>query len=177
MYAQGRGVTQDYKEAVKWFRLAAAQGNAGAIANLKLPEMVAAAQNSTPDRRSTSIKTGTQQEEQVSSKTNRKTEQPRHTTTRTETPERATVNAAPMDDAIAAHQRGDYAQAIKIWRSLAAQGNADAQTVLGGGLLRHREMQERNTASVICMTKVGGLLRITKKHRSGSGLLQIRGMH
>ena len=36
MYAKGQGVLQDYAEAVKWYRLAAAQGNAMAQANLGL---------------------------------------------------------------------------------------------------------------------------------------------
>jgi len=36
MYINGQGVTQDYKEAVKWYRLAAEQGNAIAQANLGL---------------------------------------------------------------------------------------------------------------------------------------------
>ena len=91
--------------------LAAAQGKPSAIENLKSPEMVSAArqsndskyssnsnwqpvddpqsQESQQPRRSTSIKTGTQQEEQVSIKTNQKIDQPRRTATRTETPERA----------------------------------------------------------------------------------------
>jgi TPR repeat protein len=86
LYAEGKGVTQSYQEALKWYRLAAAQGQPNAIAILKRPEMIAAA---LPDRLSTSIKTGTQQEEQVSIKTNRETEQPRRTATRTETPEKA----------------------------------------------------------------------------------------
>ena len=34
MYAKGDGVPQDYKEAVKWFRLSAEQGNAKAQSNL-----------------------------------------------------------------------------------------------------------------------------------------------
>lgn len=34
MYANGQGVTQDYKEAAKWFRLGAEQGNADAQYNL-----------------------------------------------------------------------------------------------------------------------------------------------
>ena len=88
MYYNGQGVAKNHQEALKWFRHAADQGNAAAIENLKLPNMIAAARNSTPDRRSTSIKTGTQQEEQVSIKTTRKTDQPRRTATRTETPER-----------------------------------------------------------------------------------------
>ena len=34
MYARGKGVTQDYKEAVKWYRLAAEQGYANGQYNL-----------------------------------------------------------------------------------------------------------------------------------------------
>jgi hypothetical protein len=34
MYINGHGVTQDYKEAVKWFRKAAEQGNAAAQASM-----------------------------------------------------------------------------------------------------------------------------------------------
>ena len=34
MYGDGKGVTQDYKEAAKWFRLSAEQGNADAQSNL-----------------------------------------------------------------------------------------------------------------------------------------------
>lgn len=34
MYAEGRGVTQNYVEAAKWYRLAAAQGDAQAQNNL-----------------------------------------------------------------------------------------------------------------------------------------------
>ena len=43
----------------------------------------------------------------------------------------ATANAAPIDDANAAYRRGDYAQALKIFRPLAAQGNAEAQNTIG----------------------------------------------
>ena len=43
----------------------------------------------------------------------------------------ATANAAPMDDAKAAYERGDYAQALKILKPLAAQGHASAQFNLG----------------------------------------------
>jgi TPR repeat protein len=43
----------------------------------------------------------------------------------------ATANAAPFDDAVAARNRGDYAQALKIFRPLAAQGDASAQLNLG----------------------------------------------
>ena len=43
----------------------------------------------------------------------------------------ATANAAPMDDINAAYDRGDYAQANKLARSLAVQGNAQGQYTLG----------------------------------------------
>ena len=43
----------------------------------------------------------------------------------------ATANATPMDDAFVAHGRGDYAEALKIFRPLAEQGNAKAQSNLG----------------------------------------------
>jgi TPR repeat protein len=34
MYRNGHGVTQDYKTAIKWYRLSAEQGNASAQLNL-----------------------------------------------------------------------------------------------------------------------------------------------
>ena len=43
MYEGGQRVLQDYKEALKWYRLAAAQSHEGAIENLKSPNIVAAA--------------------------------------------------------------------------------------------------------------------------------------
>ena len=43
----------------------------------------------------------------------------------------ATANADPLDDADAAYKRGDYAQALKIWRPLAAEGNSFSQIALG----------------------------------------------
>jgi TPR repeat protein len=42
-----------------------------------------------------------------------------------------TVWAGPLDDATAANKHGDYATALKAFQSLAAQGNAEAQTNLG----------------------------------------------
>ncbi|MBI0418763.1 MAG: sel1 repeat family protein [Nitrosospira sp.] len=43
----------------------------------------------------------------------------------------ATANAAPLDDAVTAYERGDYAEALKILRPLAIQGGASAQLNLG----------------------------------------------
>ncbi|MDO8437127.1 MAG: tetratricopeptide repeat protein [Nitrosomonadaceae bacterium] len=42
-----------------------------------------------------------------------------------------TAIAAPIDDAAKAYSKGDYVQAFKLFRPLAAQGNANAQMLLG----------------------------------------------
>jgi len=44
----------------------------------------------------------------------------------------APVAAGPFEDGIAAHNRGDYATALRLWRPLADQGHASAQFLLGG---------------------------------------------
>src|ERR1017187_3218547 len=41
------------------------------------------------------------------------------------------VFAGPLEDGQAAYNRGDYATALKLFRPLAEQGNADAQNNLG----------------------------------------------
>ena len=41
------------------------------------------------------------------------------------------ANAGPFEDALAAHGRGDYATALRLWQPLADQGNVDAQYKLG----------------------------------------------
>ncbi len=43
----------------------------------------------------------------------------------------ATVNAAPMDDAKAAYNKGDYKEAVRWYRLSADQGNAEAQERIG----------------------------------------------
>ena len=43
----------------------------------------------------------------------------------------APVAAGPYEDGVAAHGRGDYATALKLWRPLADQGHASAQYNLG----------------------------------------------
>ncbi len=42
-----------------------------------------------------------------------------------------TAVAGPDEDAVSAHKRGDYATALREFRELAAQGDADAQFNLG----------------------------------------------
>ena len=52
--------------------------------------------------------------------------------------------AGPLEDGMDAHKSGDYATALRLWRPLAEQGNADAQFALGfmlergQGVLRDR---------------------------------------
>ena len=41
------------------------------------------------------------------------------------------ANAGPFEDAVAAHGRGDYATALRLWRPLADQGKPSAQHNLG----------------------------------------------
>lgn len=39
--------------------------------------------------------------------------------------------AGPLEDGFAAYQRGDYAEAMRVWQPLAEQGDAFAQGTLG----------------------------------------------
>ena len=39
--------------------------------------------------------------------------------------------AGPLEDGAAAHEKGDYATALRLWHPLAEQGNAHAQFNLG----------------------------------------------
>jgi hypothetical protein len=41
------------------------------------------------------------------------------------------ATAGPLEDAVAAYQRGDYATALRLWHPLAENGDADAQFHLG----------------------------------------------
>ncbi len=41
------------------------------------------------------------------------------------------ANAGPFEDGLAAYRRDDYATALKFWRPLAEQGDAQAQHNLG----------------------------------------------
>ena len=60
----------------------------------------------------------------------------------------STVWAGDFEDAIAAHERGDYATALKTWRSLAAQGNAPAQHNLGVMYDKGQGIQQDYAAAV-----------------------------
>ena len=59
-----------------------------------------------------------------------------------------TVWAGPLEDATAANKRGDYATALKTFQSLAAQGNAEAQSMLGWMYQRGLGVPQDGCASV-----------------------------
>ena len=115
MYVMGQGVARDDQEALKWFRLSAAQGTESAKASLKRPEMIAAAKNATMQA------------------------QPQHSvSSRTQT----------SDDAKTAILKGNYAQAINIFRMLASQGDAVAQTDLGWMYSRGKGVTQNDREAV-----------------------------
>ena len=53
--------------------------------------------------------------------------------------------AGPWEDGMAAYNRGDYVPAIAVFRALAEQGNAEAQTLLGV-MYRRGQGVKRNSA-------------------------------
>jgi TPR repeat protein len=57
----------------------------------------------------------------------------------------AAAIADPLEDGMAAYNRGDYVPAIHVFRALAAQGNAKAQSVLGV-MYRRGQGVARNSA-------------------------------
>ena len=71
----------------------------------------------------------------------------------------ATANAAPIDDAYASYRRGDYAQALELYRPLAAQGNANAQNSLGWMYHKGQGVTQNNQEAVkwIKLSAVQGL--------------------
>ena len=76
MYENGKGVTQNYQEALKWYRLAAEQGNTKARAHVKILETILATQKTAPQESRSQqphqlvgIKTDTKQAEQIRTKT------------------------------------------------------------------------------------------------------------
>ena len=52
--------------------------------------------------------------------------------------------AGPFEDAQAAHGRSDYATALRLWRPLADQGNAEAQYALGFMYARGQGVPQNN---------------------------------
>ena len=55
----------------------------------------------------------------------------------------AAALAGPWEDGMAAYNRGDYVPAMRVFRAMAEQGNAKAQSVLGV-MYRHGQGVSRN---------------------------------
>jgi uncharacterized protein len=58
------------------------------------------------------------------------------------------VAAGPFEDATAAYKKGDYATALRLWRPLADQGNANAQGHLGSMYALGLGVPENDAAAV-----------------------------
>ena len=56
--------------------------------------------------------------------------------------------AGPLDDGVAAHDKGDYAAALRLWRPLADKGDADAQYNLGRMYANGRGVPQDYAAAV-----------------------------
>jgi uncharacterized protein len=56
--------------------------------------------------------------------------------------------AGPLDDGIAAYERGDYATALRLFRPLAQQGDGNAQYILGFSYDRGRGVTQDSREAV-----------------------------
>jgi TPR repeat protein len=65
----------------------------------------------------------------------------------------APVTAGPLEDAIAAGGRGDYATALRLFQPLADNGNAIAQFILGEMYRHGRGMPRNDTEAVMWYRK------------------------
>ena len=120
MYFLGEGVAQDYQEAAKWYRLAAAQGHAEAQNNLGW--IYRNVQGVTQDSQEAPKQPDMVPAAQILATMQAQPQRPQYS---------ASKNTQTFADSKVAYDKGDYAQAIKLVRPLAAQGNAIAQTSLG----------------------------------------------
>ena len=103
MYDEGKGVPQNDKTAVKWYRLAAKQGDADAQEQVeKLQKKIAQLENEKKPKPA----------KQVAKKS-------------------PTPSSADFQKGLDAAQKGDFATALREWKPLAEQGVAFAQYNLG----------------------------------------------
>ena len=111
MYAKGHGVAQDYTAAQAWYSRAATAGDAEAKKKLEeLGARLAPAQGA------------------ATARPRSEAQGPRGTATM--------APADPLKDGIAAYRAGNYAEALRLLRPLAEQGNAKAQGTLGDAYAR-----------------------------------------
>src|SRR5258708_23369249 len=65
----------------------------------------------------------------------------------------AGVIAGPWEDGMASYNRGDYMPAIRLFRPLAEQGNAKAQSVLGVMYRRGKEVARSSVRAFIWFSR------------------------
>jgi hypothetical protein len=142
MYELGRGVPQDYKTAVKWFRLAAEQGNANAQYSLGfmydlgdgvLKDYVYAHMWYNIAASSGKSKNASKNRDIVAGKmTPSQLEKAQDLARECVRKKYKGCESADFQKGLTAYQSGDYATALREWTPLAKQGNALAQSNLGG---------------------------------------------
>jgi TPR repeat protein/predicted aspartyl protease len=137
MYRDGRGVMRDYAAAVGWFRKAAEQGYAQGQANLGY--MYRTGRGGLPQDDKQAVEWYRKAAEQgntgaqaaLNSLEQRQREQVAKRYVKDLSAAPVTSLAGPSEDAAAAYKNGDYATALRLWRDLAEQGLAGAQSNLG----------------------------------------------
>src|SRR5215468_2910306 len=86
--------------------------------------------------------------------------------------------AAAFEDGLDAYRRGDYATAMRLWRPLADQGNADAQSRLGFMYQNGRGVPQDDGAAVSWYRKAvdrghaPAQVNLGFMHQNGRGGLQ-----
>src|SRR5450759_31115 len=78
-----------------------------------------------------------------------------------------------MEDAVAAHRRGDWAEAVKRYQPIAAQGNAEAQSSLGN-LYRMGQGVKQNDAEAVKWFRLSAAQR-NAVGQGGLGLMYAAG--
>jgi TPR repeat protein len=61
--------------------------------------------------------------------------------------------AGPWEDGMAAYNRGDYVPAIQVFRAMAKQGNAEAQSVLGVMYRRGQGVKRSSAHAFLWLTR------------------------
>lgn len=92
--------------------------------------------------------------------------------------------AGPWEDGMAAYNRGDYLPAIKVFRAMAEQGNAKAQSVLGVMYRRGQGVSRSPVRAFLWLrraaargdAKAGAELREVSQTMTPEELAQARGM-
>lgn len=155
MYSQGHGMPQDNKEAVAWFRKAAEQGDGFAQSNLGtmyylgkgVPQLTVVAyalynlseagdsSDRATNNRAVLANSMTPSEIKAAQNLAREMAKPGNLLKALDQHDNRTAvkeaQKSVASEAVTAYQKGDFATAIRNWRSLAEQGDVSAQFNLG----------------------------------------------